>query len=75
MKKRNEAFDRPCAACGAEPGHGCIEDGEEQPMTGCTLRARSTRQDRSSSAIRVSSTRTAGPSWKRFRPWGTHETL
>lgn len=34
MKERNEAFDRPCAACGAEPGHGCIEDGEEQPMTG-----------------------------------------
>lgn len=30
----NEAFSRPCVACGAQPGHGCIEDGEEQPMTG-----------------------------------------
>lgn len=34
MKKRNEAFDRPCPACGAKPGRGCIEDDEEMPMTG-----------------------------------------
>ena len=33
-KKRNEAFDRPCAACGAVPGQGCIEDGVETPMAG-----------------------------------------
>lgn len=30
----NEAFNRSCAACGAQPGHGCIEDGVEWPMAG-----------------------------------------
>lgn len=34
MKARSNGFDRPCAACGAQPGHGCIEDGVEQPMAG-----------------------------------------
>jgi hypothetical protein len=29
-----EPFNRPCPACGAEPGRGCIEDDMEQPMTG-----------------------------------------
>lgn len=29
-----EPFDRPCPACGAEPGRGCIEDGVEWPMAG-----------------------------------------
>lgn len=29
-----EAFSRPCAACGAEAGRGCIEDGVEWPMAG-----------------------------------------
>lgn len=34
MKRPDEAFDRPCSACGAQPGHGCIEDGMEWPMAG-----------------------------------------
>lgn len=29
-----EAFSRPCSACGAEAGRGCIEDGVEWPMAG-----------------------------------------
>lgn len=33
VKPRDESFDRPCPVCGAEPNHGCIEDGVEHPMT------------------------------------------
>lgn len=34
MTHHDEAFDRSCPVCGAEAGHGCIEDGVAWPMSG-----------------------------------------